>query len=222
MSSRDQTWLRLCQDGCRTVFISFHSVSTMSSASRRSSTSSLDSFYSGRSRSPSLTAQETSALILLPDSEGSIGSPFDFSDEDDDYEPLEALSRSASSIHPLSPSTIFLYLLSPYLSLGALLLPSSSTPLKYGLGALVLFAALSAFVRHIWYMLARYMRTTSMEDVIVDAFARGRGYEKRRKALRSMIWFDTGLLRVLLATMYLRGESETYVVVTIPGINARA
>jgi len=180
-------------------------------SSRRSSLSSDDQeFHDGRSRSPTLAGLDsTSALILLPDEQDS-GSPFDFSDEDDDGdEPLEATTRTASSIPSLSPSTVFLYLLSPYLSLGALLLPSTFTPLKYGLGAMVLFAALSVFVRQIWYMLARYMRTTSMEDVIVDAFARGRGKEKPRRVLKGLIRFSTGSLRALLAAMYLQDAANT-------------
>jgi hypothetical protein len=181
-------------------------------SSRHSSLSSDDDqFHDSRSRSPTLAGLDsTSALILLHDEEDS-GSPFDFSDEDDDSdEPLEATTRPASSILHLSPSTVFLYLLSPYLSLGALLLPSTSTPLKYGLGAMVLFAALSVFVRQIWYMLARYMRTTSMEDVIVDAFARGRGKEKPRRVLRNLIRFSSGSLRVLLAAIYLQGGSDIH------------
>jgi hypothetical protein len=198
-----------------------HSV-VMSASSRRSSTNSDDSFHSGLSRSPSLTGLDsTSPLILLPDSEGSIDNPFDFSDEDDDYEPLETTGRPASLAPSLSPPTIFLYLLSPCLSLGALLLPSTSIPLKYGLGALVLFAALSVFVRQIWYMLARYLRATSMEDVIVDAFARGRGKEKRRNILRNLVRFGTGSLRVLLATMYIRGEPDAMNVI-IHDVNTKA
>jgi hypothetical protein len=180
-------------------------------SSRRSSLSSDDDeFHDGLSRSPTLAGLDsTSALILLHDEEDS-GSPFDFSDEDDDEEHLEVTTRPASSIIHLSPSTVFLYLLSPYLSLGALLLPSTSTPLQYGLGAMVLFAALSVFVRQIWYMLARYMRSISMEDIIVDAFARGRGKEKPRRVLRNLIRFSTGSLRALLAAIYLQGGSDIH------------
>lgn len=184
----------------------FHTV-TMSSSSHRSSTSSDQSFKSGRSRSPSLSAHDsTAALILIHDPEN-LDSPFEFSDEEEDYEPLDANHRSSTSVPSLSPSTAFVYLLSPYLSLGALLLPSASSSLKYGLGSLVLFAVLSAFVRQIWYMLGRYMRTLSMDEVVVDAFARGRGKEKRRRILRVLIRFGTGFLRVVLASMYLRGAS---------------
>src|ERR1700735_498513 len=103
----------------------------MPSSRRHPSVGSDDSFHSGRSQSPTLAGLDsTSPLILLPDSEDS--PLFDFSEEEEDYEPLEATSRPASSISRLSPSTVFVYLLSPYLSLGALLLPSTSTPLKYG------------------------------------------------------------------------------------------
>lgn len=85
-------------------------------------------------------------------------------------------------------------------------MPGTVLPLKYGLGALILFALLSAFVRQIWYMLARYMRNLSMEEVIVDALARGRGKEKRRSVLRSLVRLGTGFLRVVLAAMYLRSK----------------
>lgn len=172
-------------------------------SSRRSSTSSDQSFKSGRSR-PSTANESTAALVLIHDPEDS-ESPFEFSDEDEDYEPLDAQHRSASSVPALSPSTVFVYLLAPYLSLGALILPGTVVPLKYGLGALILFAVLSAFVRQIWYMLARYMRNLSMEEVIVDALARGRGKENRRSVLRGLIRLGTGFLRVVLAAMYLRG-----------------
>lgn len=171
-------------------------------SSRRSSTSSDQSFETGRSRP---TNDSSAALVLIHDSEDS-ECPFEFSDEDEDYEPLDAQHRSTSSVPALSPSTTFVYFLSPYLSLGALLLPGTVLPLKYGLGALILFALLSAFVRQIWYMLARYMRNLSMEEVIVDALARGRGKEKRRSVLRSLVRLGTGFLRVVLAAMYLRSK----------------
>lgn len=196
-------------------------------SSMSSSSSSADSFQSSAFHSP-LTSPElrpaadsTTALILLPDDEDSIHAPFHFDDDDDENDglndddeafPIQDTARRSSlsaAVPPLSPSSIFLYLLSPYLSLGALLIPTSATPLKYGLSALLVFAALSAFVRQVWYMLARYMRTGSMEEVIVDAFARGRGKEGRRRAVRLCIRLGTGLLRVLVAAMYLQDATTT-------------
>jgi len=156
--------------------------------SRRSSTSS-----DGWGRSP---------LVLLPDNNPLNDDNHDDDDYDDDYVP-----PPSSPLH-LSRSSIFLYSLSPYLSLGSLLLPSTYTPLKYSLSALLLFAVLSAFVRQIWYMLARYMRSTNMEDVILDVFAKGRAKDNKRAVLRFLIRLGTAYLRILLATMYLRGKSK--------------
>ena len=55
-------------------------------------------------------------------------------------------------------------------------------------------------------MLARYMRTADLEDVILNALARRRGREQYRRILRSTVRTGTGALRVLLATVYLRRE----------------
>lgn len=171
---------------------------------RPRSTSSTSSEASSRGSSPVLTGLDSSsALILVHDSEDS-NIPFDFSsdDEDDDHSPQFEVRRA--SVTPLGPPVVFLYLLSPYLKLGALFLPHTSLPLKYGLPSLFAFAGLSAFARQIWYMLAQYMRAADLEDVILDAFARGRGKERHRSILRSTVRVGTGALRVLLATTYLR------------------
>lgn len=175
------------------------------SSSRRLSTSSSSSGNS----SPKLFALDsTSALILVPDSNDNNAPPFDFSSDEDPedegaFEPQIEMRRA--SVPPLPPSVVFLYLLSPYLKLGAMFLPHVDLPLKYGLPPLLFFAVLSAFSRQIWYMLARYIRRVDTEDVILDSFARGRGKERRREVLRIIIRGGTGIMRVLLATIYLRG-----------------
>ncbi|KAJ7244988.1 hypothetical protein B0H12DRAFT_793494 [Mycena haematopus] len=116
---------------------------------------------------------------------------------------------------PMAPSLVFLYLLSPYLKLGALFLPNSQLPLKYGIPSVILFAVLSAFARQIWYMLARYTRKADLEDIILDTFARGRGKERQRGWLRAIVRGGTGTLRVLLAFMYLR-ESVHIILPLLP------
>lgn len=169
---------------------------------------SISSSSSGGS-SPRLSAIDSSAaLILVHDDDLELednNTPFDISDEDDDAFDPQFEVRSAS-IPPLAPSVVFLYLLSPYLKLGAMFLPNTGLPLKYGIPPLVLFALLSTFSRQIWYMLARYLRKADMEDVILDAFARGRGKERVREAIRVVIRGGTGSLRILLAMIYLRGQ----------------
>lgn len=172
---------------------------------RRFSASSASSSGSSRSSSPVLSALDSSAALILVHEPEDNDTPFDFDtdDEDDDHSPHFDVRRV--SIPPLPPTLVFLYLLVPYLKLGAMFLPHSELPLKYGLPSLLVFAGLSAFSRQVWYMLARYIRTADMEDVILDAFARGRGKERRRSILRTVIRAGTGSLRVLLSTIYLRG-----------------
>ncbi|TBU44418.1 hypothetical protein BD309DRAFT_1000494 [Dichomitus squalens] len=175
-------------------------------ASPRSSTSS-DSFTSGRN-SPFDAYDSTAALILVPDVEETTptGAAFDFSSDDDEPEDsdlqLERLRNSP--IPPLSSISVFLYLFAPFLKLGALIIPSLDIPLRIAAPALLLFAVLSAFTRHLWYMLARYVRRADLEEIVLETFARGRGKEGRRTALRQVVRLSTQLSRISLAALYLR------------------
>lgn len=64
-------------------------------------------------------------------------------------------------------------------------------------------------------MLGRYCRTGSMEDVVVDAFTKrnrraGASREKdvkKRRIVKGIVRLGTGILRVLIATMYLQGKA---------------
>ncbi|KAI0373665.1 hypothetical protein BV20DRAFT_962228 [Pilatotrama ljubarskyi] len=173
--------------------------------SPRSSTSS-DSFASGR-QSPLNGFDSSAALILVPDAEETPNSTsFDFSSDDETEEEsdlqLERLRNSP--IPPLSSLSVFLYLLAPYLKLGALLVPEAGLSKKGGVLTVVVFAALSAFTRHIWYMLARYVRRSDLEEIVLETFARGRGNERRRAVLRQLVRLSVGSLRVLVAALYLR------------------
>ncbi|KAF9468646.1 hypothetical protein BDZ94DRAFT_1183506 [Collybia nuda] len=183
-------------------------------SSRRLSTSSATS---SRSPSPVLaTLDSSAALILVHDPEDS-NTPFDFSsdDEGDDDGQSPQFDTRRASVPPLGPAVVFLYLLAPYLKLGAMLFPHTTLPLKYGLPPLFVFGVLSAFAKQILYMLARYMRTADIEDVVLDVFARGRGKERRRVVLRSILRGGTGTLRILLATAYLR-ESARVLLPVLP------
>ncbi|KAF7346599.1 hypothetical protein MSAN_01888100 [Mycena sanguinolenta] len=143
----------------------------------------------------------------------SIGFPDDEDEEDIPNSPDFEIRRPFCP--PMAPSLVFLYLLSPYLKLGALFLPNSQLPLKYGLPPLIIFSVLSAFARQIWYMMARYTRKADLEDIILDTFARGRGKERQRAWLRTVVRGGTGTLRVLLAFIYLR-ESVHIILPLLP------
>ncbi|KAF8869583.1 hypothetical protein CPB84DRAFT_1803853 [Gymnopilus junonius] len=158
----------------------------------------------------SLSALDSSAALILVHDQDEPTSPLDFTeDEDDLIDDDELVSpmfevRKSAAFRSLSPSSVFLLLLAPFLRLGALNLPNTQLPLKYGLPALLLSALASAFARQIWYMLARYVRKADMTDILLDTFAKGRGKERQRNAIRNVIRICNGSINLLLAITYLR------------------
>ena len=176
---------------------------------RRLSTSSSGSFASApNSPTAALSALDSSAPLILVHEPDEDDTPFDFSDDEDQGDDLVSpiFEIRKASIPPLPPSIVFLYLLTPYLKLGALSIINAQLPLKYGLSSLLVFAALSALARQLWYMLARYLRKADLTDIALDAFAKGRGKDRRREILRHVVRAGTGLLSVLTASIYLRRE----------------
>ncbi|KAH0586430.1 hypothetical protein H2248_007665 [Termitomyces sp. 'cryptogamus'] len=172
---------------------------------RRTSTSSVSSSGSSRVSSPSLTPLDSSAaLILVHDEETQSPFHLDSDDDNEDEDSVPQFDVHRTSTPPLSPSLVFLYLLVPYLKLGAMFLPHTETPLNYGLPSLFVFALLAAFARQLLYMLSRYTRSAELEDVVLDLLARGRGKERRRSTIRIIARAGIGGLRALLATVYLR------------------
>ncbi|KAK0487612.1 hypothetical protein IW261DRAFT_1548553 [Armillaria novae-zelandiae] len=162
------------------------------------------SISSSGSSSPVLSSLDSSsALILVHDDDDNTR----YDDDDDTDAPFE-IGRPFSQ--PLDPSVVLLYLLSPFLKLGATLLPYTKLPLRVGLPVLFFFAVLAAFTRRLWYMLARYTRKGDVEDIVLDCFARGRGRgkERLRSVLRSVVRGGTGALRVGLAAFYIRVSAE--------------
>lgn len=168
-------------------------------------------------------------------------------DVDLDEEHVIQIARlKSSSVPPLPPSKVFLYLLSPFLKLGAILAISFPPPSpssghdpdddsggskdedyhtrlasrRHEILGLLAFALLSAFTRHVWYMLARYIRRADLEQIIVEAVTRtnqpssrdrrGGGSRKRekentRKWVRYAVRFSVGVFRLLVVVVYLRG-----------------
>ncbi|KAF8957024.1 hypothetical protein BDZ97DRAFT_1924972 [Flammula alnicola] len=180
-----------------------------------STTSSASSSSDDEPESSALSALDSSAALILVHDQDEPSSPFDFTDDEDDRDddpdlvsPIFEVRKSAV-FPPLPPSLVFLYLLTPYLKLGALDLPNSQLPLKYGLPALLLSALASGFARQIWYMLARYLRKADMTDILLDTFAKGRGKERQRAVIRAMVRVGTGVISTLLAVTYLRHSMYT-------------
>ncbi|KAG8214633.1 hypothetical protein J3R82DRAFT_9711 [Butyriboletus roseoflavus] len=177
-----------------------------------SARSSVDSLPNSPTLVPGLSGTDsTSRLILLPDTD--IRDPLeeyttDEEDENGDNHPQPGIDQLP--IPPLSPSTVFLYLLSPYLRLGAIYASDiGGASLTYGLTGLIIAASLSAFCRQIWFLLGRYLRKSSTEDVLIHTFApRQRRVHKYRLA-RYTLTTISGLFRLLLAAMYLRDSVDS-------------
>lgn len=188
------------------------SISFSSSGHSRHGSTSSESSHSDDEPS-ALSALDSSAALILVHDQDDRDDAFDFSDDDEDVDGREDVIsplfevRKSVVFSPLPPSLVFLYLLAPYLKLGALELPNSGLPLKYGLPALILAAIASIFARHIWYMLARYLRKADMTDVLIETFAKGRGKERQRMVIRLAVRSGTGAISTLLSITYLRRES---------------
>ena len=172
------------------------------SSSRQSSISST----TGPS-SPLIDPQPSPELVHVNDADFP-NVELDFSSDDelpDDF-PGQTDRFNASIIPPLSPTLVLLYLSIPYLKLGPIFLPTSDTPLSQSIPTLLICAAFAAFTRELWYLLARYLRKMDIEEVVLDVFARGSDKARTRLLLRVIVRVGTFVMRVLLASVSLRGS----------------
>ena len=181
------------------------------SSSRRSSSSSI----AGPS-SPLVGPHSSPELVLVNDVD-SPNEELDFSSDDDLSDDFGAQPDrlNASVIPPLSPTLILLYLSIPYLKLGPMFLPTSDTPLSHSIPTLLICALFATFTRELWYLLARYLRKMDIEEVVLDVFARGSDKTHTRHLLRTIVRVGTFTMRVLLASVSLRG-ADIYLLSSFP------
>jgi hypothetical protein len=145
-------------------------------------------------------------LVLVNDAD-SPNEELDFSSDDELSDDFAAQPDRlyASVIPPLSPMLILLYLSIPYLKLGPMFLPTSDTPLSHSIPTLLICASFATFTRELWYLLARYLRKMDIEEIVLDVFARGSDKMRTRLLLRAIVRAGTLTMRVLLASVSLRG-----------------
>ncbi|KZT36653.1 hypothetical protein SISSUDRAFT_1130220 [Sistotremastrum suecicum HHB10207 ss-3] len=155
-----------------------------------------------------------SRLILVQeddefrDSPSSVPQFEEDSDEDDDDDD----GRSSHDDHfisqdhrPLSPLRTLLYLIAPALRLGAFLLPFlSSTRLAITLPCLLVSVLLTALVRHIWLLLARYVKRATVEEVCSEALAKMSNSPGWRGFIKVLIRVGGTALAFLISLVYLR------------------
>lgn len=152
------------------------------------------------------TDSHPNLIVLVPDDEDDIDAPFYFSDGDEEEDEYDAahIDWLASSATPLFTSLVYLYLVSPFLGLGAMFLSDGNLSRPLMVTAICVFIGLSTFARYVWYLLARYLRKIHLEDIVADAFAKGRTKERLRAKLRTAVWVGDWVSKVLLAVIYLR------------------
>ncbi|KAH9080572.1 hypothetical protein EDB83DRAFT_2340171 [Lactarius deliciosus] len=170
------------------------------SSSRRSSTSSTGGLASPQPPPELVLVNE----VDFPNEE------LDFSSDDEMSDDFSArLDRlNASTIPPLSPTLVLLYLSVPYLKSGPMFLAFSDAPLSHTIPTLIVCALFAALTRQMWYLLAKYLRKTDTEEVILDILARGGGKARTRFLLRVIVRAGTSTLRILLASVYLRASVD--------------
>lgn len=163
----------------------------------------------------------SSALVLLPSHDDE--DPFEFSSDEEHEEHDPQLEISKLAIPPLPAPTVFLYLLAPYLRLGAIIVPNGITSLKFGLVSLFVAAALSVFSRNLWFLLARYLRKSTAEDIFFEVIAKGisRAKHRRRERIRRLLLCVTGSLRILMTSMYIRASVDTVYPLLLEAIPAQ-
>ena len=157
------------------------------------------------------TDSHPNLIVLVPDDEDDIDTPFYFSDSDEEEGEYDAaqLDWLASSATPLPTVLVYLYLVSPFLGLGAMFIPDGNASRHWMIAAVCIFIVLSTFARYIWYLLSRYLRKIYLEDIIADTFAKGRTKEHLRARLRTVVRVGDWVLKVLLAALFLRGQCTT-------------
>ncbi|KAI5896873.1 uncharacterized protein SCHCODRAFT_02570023 [Schizophyllum commune H4-8] len=166
-------------------------------------------------------SDSTAALILVHDDEEERDTGFDFaydSSGEDDEEDDDGVPQGQPAV---SPFMTFVYLLSPGLKLGALLLPATAgTTLSRRVTSVVACAALSMIARHVWYMLTRYYWKGAKGDIgrlIIHAFTSTRGStlaRRRYRRIESVLRICRWTVGVLMAGVYVR-ESATCLLRTI-------
>lgn len=160
---------------------------------------------------PPDTDSHPNLIVLVPDDEDDIDAPFYLSDGDEEEAEYDAVQLDwlASSATPLSTILVYLYLISPFLGLGAMFIPDGKVSRAWMIAAVWIFIVLSTFARYVWYLLSRYLRKIYLEDIVADAFAKGRTKERLRAKLRAVVRVGDWISKALLAALFLRGRYPT-------------
>jgi hypothetical protein len=147
---------------------------------------------------------ERPQLVLVHDPEPDNIASITEDDEDNDHE----INSQSQPAFKLSPIVVLLYMTSSPLRLGALLLSDLDThiPWKVLLVALITVAAMTLVTAQVWIRIARYVRQSSVADVVADGIVGKDEGVKYRKVVKGFVKVGGIVTNVLLCSVYIRGR----------------
>ena len=108
---------------------------------------------------------------------------------------------------PLSPGKVIILLLAPNLRLGAFALPYiTSSNLAVSVPCLVIASFLALFVRHLWILLAHYVRKVTVEDITLELFSKLGASRRWRGSIKNTVRSFGLVFRALMLIFYIRCE----------------
>lgn len=163
----------------------------------------------GSARITSTGAANVSRLVLLHDDDSDDGpelSGLPLPEDEDESED----EQNAQS-YTLSPSLVLLYLVSCSTRLGASMLSDLESHVSYKivLPVLVVIALVTFATTQVWIRMARYVRKTSLADVVADGILGRDEHARRRKVIRSAVKLGGIATNVLLCSVYMRCTSAS-------------
>ncbi|KZV82451.1 hypothetical protein EXIGLDRAFT_778513 [Exidia glandulosa HHB12029] len=155
------------------------------------------------------TPQPLPRLVLMHDDDDSADeselSALPLPDELDDDEHQSREEQAAQSF-TLSPNLVLLYLVSSSIRLGASLLSDLESYVSWTIiiPVMAVVALVFATTIQVWIRMARYVRKSSVADVVADAVVGRDAGVKRRKFVRSAVKLGGIVSNVVLCSVYMR------------------
>jgi hypothetical protein len=154
------------------------------------------------------SSRSVNSPLLIREDEDEEDDPLLFPQFDDsDAESEEHDYYIPHDQRPLSPGRVVLLLTAPSLRLGAFALPSVlHFNLAISIPCLLVSAMLSLFVRHLWVMLAHYVRKVTVEDIVSELTVKFGVGRRWRKVTKTLVRTAGSTFRVILLMFYIRCE----------------
>jgi len=121
----------------------------------------------------------------------------------------ESEDEQTPASYTLSPGLVLLYLVACSVRLGALMLSDLESHVQWTivLPVLVVIALVTFATTQVWIRMARYVRKSTVADVVADGIIDRDEHVRRRKVVRSAVKIGGIATNVLLCSVYMRCTS---------------